>query len=188
MKKVKVILLIVGIGLIVGITAYMFVPRFDTNESNKAIEQTKTAIKEEKKKNTAVKDYVAKISVESKIKDIYVFDNASEETLFNKGAGIEEKISSNFDEKDFTFVKGHVETTFKDLHKLEVGDVIKVTLKSGEQLNYKVTNIREEKYGDNNNIYTYTSDVGLSMATCSLNSINKQFPEKVLVVDSTLII
>lgn len=156
MKKKNKVIILVSMLTTISLAAilYFTLPRIDVKASNERIEQNKSAVKQNKKNSNKVADssFVAKMSVKSKIKDIYIYDNASEATLFNKGAGIQEDISTGFEEKDYTYIKGHVETSFKDLDKLVINDVIEITLTNQKILKYQVINIREEKYLNNNEI------------------------------------
>lgn len=183
-KKRKKILIAGIVVFIIGVAMYFTLPRFNVENSKETIKTTTKAIEDKK---VVDQSFVATLSVPGKVDKVYVYDNSNADTLFSKGAGIQSDISTDFKAKDYTYVRGHVETVFKDLDKVKVNDIIDVTLKNGQKLKYKVTKIHIEKYKDNSEIFTYTDSVGLSVSTCSKTSINKQYPEKVLVVDALLV-
>ena len=182
MKRKKVLITIASIliVLVAGISLYIYsAPRIGI-ASNQAIENKKNKVDQDE-------TFVASISVKDKLSQVNVFNDASENTLFYKGAGIQSDISSNFNEKDYTFIKGHVETVFNSLDTVKLNDVVEVKLKNGDKLKYVVVKIHTENYGENSKIYTYTNKVGISISTCSKKSKNKMRPELILVVDAILI-
>lgn len=130
---------------------------------------------------------VGTLEIDGKVKKHNVFNNATEHTLFNMGSGIQDDISTDLHEQDYTFIKGHRETTMLGLERVQVGDIVELTRVNGTILKYEVYNIYEAEFGRNQDIYTYTDEVSITLITCSWNSKSNMNPEIVLVVNARLV-